>query len=801
MMKNSLANLNAAQLAAVTYDKGPLLVIAGAGSGKTRVLTYRIAYLIGERKVDPARILAVTFTNKAAQEMKERLSGLVGPLVERLWVGTFHAICVQILRRHADRLGYPRSFTIFDTADQQAAMRQVISELNLDSKKYEPKAVLAAVSAAKNELIDCRTYAERAGNLWEKQVAKAYQAYQEKLKQNKAMDFDDLIMQTVTLFESCADVLQEYRERFAHILVDEYQDTNHAQYRLVSILAAGGPQLCVVGDADQSIYRFRGADIRNILNFERDFPAAKVIKLEQNYRSTKNILNAANQVIKNNIARPKKTLYTENQEGDLIHLALCNDERDEAAYVANEIRRLTREGFSHAEISILYRTHAQSRPLEEEFINRGLPYRLISGVRYYERKEIKDLLAYLRVVANPEDIFSLRRIINVPKRGIGPATLSRLEDYAARAGITLYEALGKADQVDNLQAGIAGKVMKLHGFLEKARAMKKTADLTQIVQYILEESGYLAELRAERSVEADARIENLKEFLSVTEQFQKDNAEPGAAAGSDPGFIYNFDPAAAAAGSDSDILDAFLEHVTLVSDVDAYDETADAVCLMTLHSAKGLEFDVVFLVGMEEGVFPHSRALYDVDELEEERRLAYVGMTRAKKKLYLTYTRQRLLYGSYNYSRLSRFVEEIPEQYLQTVDTGKDYLKQAIHARLVAAGGGTMDGGSIGGQKARGRAADSRVAGGAAAYSAGTTLRKQPKEREARSRPSSPATGKAFVVGERVRHEKFGLGTVVTAQGSGNDQILTIAFPGAGVKKLMAGMAPLERVAAGEKDT
>lgn len=725
-----LSELNEAQKQAVTYGDGPLLVIAGAGSGKTRVLTYRIAYLMRVQGVAPKHILAVTFTNKAAREMKERLLQLVGAIAERLWIGTFHATCVQILRRHADRIGYNRNFSIFDTSDQLAAVRETLRELNLDPKKFEPRALLSAISAAKNELVDTQTYSDKASDFWERQVARVYDVYQEKLNTNKGMDFDDLIMQTVRLFKECPDVLAEYADRFQYILVDEYQDTNHAQYQLVSLLAGESPNLCVVGDADQSIYRFRGADIRNILDFERDYPTTKVIKLEQNYRSTRNILDAANHLIKNNLERPDKNLFTANPQGEKVMVAVCNDEKGEAAYIADEMRRLQTQGYNLNDMSILYRTHAQSRAFEEEFVRRGLAYHIVSGVRYYERKEVKDLLAYLRVVANPADSFSLRRVINVPRRGIGEVTISRLEDHAAQRGITLYEALGEATQVKQLGAGLAGKVLQFKAFLDDCLVQKEQLSLTGLAEYVLEKSTYLSALNAEKTIEAEARIENLKEFLSVTKQFQAD-----------------------AAAGDPDLLEAFLEHVALVSDVDAYDENDAAVTLMTLHSAKGLEFPVVFLVGMEDGVFPHSRALWDATELEEERRLAYVGMTRAQQLLYLTYAQQRMLYGQINAGIVSRFIQEIPEQYRQGLESNRWQLA-AVHARLTATGSDTN------GQKVS----------------------------------VKPGTKASFSAGQRIQHEKFGSGTVVSAQPSGQDQIITVAFPGAGVKKLLASVAPITLV-------
>ena len=737
-----LDELNAAQREAVTHTEGPLLVIAGAGSGKTRVLTYRVAYLLEQRKALPSQILAVTFTNKAAREMKERLERIVGPFAAALWVGTFHATCVQILRRHADRLGYKRNFTIFDTADQLQAMREVFKELNVDAKSFEPRAVLGAISAAKNELIDSATYQERAGDYWERSVGRFYARYQEQLAANSAMDFDDLLFCTVRLFREHPDVLAEYQERFRYVLVDEYQDTNHAQYVLINLLCAGHRNLCVVGDADQSIYRFRGADIRNILDFERDYPDARVVKLEQNYRSTRRILEAANAVIQNNVDRPEKNLYTENEEGEPVLFYRADDERGEAAFVADEIERLRREeGRAYQAFTILYRTHAQSRTFEEEFIRRGMPYRIVSGVRFYERKEIKDLLAYLRLIASDDADLALRRVINVPRRGIGDTTLGRIERFAAACGISLMEAMRRVDEIEELSAAYARKVREFVDLIEELRAAAEGLSLTGLVDQVLHRTGYLKELEEERTVEAQARIENLKEFLSVAKDFET-----------------QFESS----------LTAFLDHVALISDADAYEEGQDMVTLMTLHAAKGLEFPVVFLVGMEEGVFPHSRAAFEPGELEEERRLCYVGMTRAMHRLYFTCARYRTLYGQTNYNEVSRFVGEVPPSLL------RDLEAERAAARRSATSMSRPGAGPFGPAGSR---IQQVLGSGAAAQGA-------------RARGAAPV----FTAGERVRHAKFGVGTVVSAEPAGSDVILTVAFPGEGVKRLMAGMAPLERV-------
>ena len=754
-MTDWLKDLNETQLAAVQHTEGPLLIIAGAGSGKTRVLTYRIAYLLQVKGVPPWAILAVTFTNKAAREMRERVTRLIGPAGEQVWVGTFHATCVQILRRHADRLGFPRHFLIFDTADQLAAVKETLKELNLDSKRYEPRGVLAAISAAKNELLDPAGYNAQATDFWERTVARVYEGYQAKLKQNGAFDFDDLILATVRLFREDPAVLEQYQERFRYLMIDEYQDTNRAQYVLVNMLASRHRNLCVVGDADQSIYRFRGADIRNILDFERDYPDATVIKLEQNYRSTKRILEAANNVIANNLDRPEKNLWTHNPEGDPVIFYQAGDEREEAAFVGDEIRQgVLEEGRSYRDFAILYRTHAQSRTFEEEFIRRGIPYRIVSGVRFYERKEIKDLLAYLRLIFNPYDSLSLRRIINVPKRGIGDTTLSRLDDYAAAMGMPLYETLNDEAALSELSPATAGKVRAFYELVEGWRQLVGAVSLTALAERVLEESGYLAELHAERTVEAEARIENLKEFLSVTRQFELEQAQD---------------------------LGAFLEHVALVSDVDAYDPQADSVVMMTLHAAKGLEFPVVFLVGMEEGVFPHSRAIMEPGELEEERRLCYVGMTRAKERLYLTCAQQRMLYGEPVASAVSRFVGEIPEHLVE--NRSEEIRAQAARARWQVLPGGRA------GRPGFGPVTMS-LAGLGAPAGAGRT------PGAGANAPAAAGAGAAhdWRPGDKVYHRAWGQGTIVSCESSAGDLILTVAFPGQGVKKLLASMAPLERV-------
>lgn len=747
---NLLNGLNEAQRAAVTAGDGPLLVIAGAGSGKTRVLTYRIAYLLAERKVSPYSILAVTFTNKAAKEMKERVERLVGPMAEAIWVGTFHSTCVQILRREAEHVGYKSNFLIFDTTDQLGVIRESLKELDLDPKNFEPRSLLYAISAAKNELIGPGEFDRRASDYREETIARVYAKYQAKLHENNAFDFDDLIMYTVLLFRHHPDVLQKYQDRFRYILVDEYQDTNHAQYLLVRLLAEKHRNLFVVGDADQSIYSFRGADIRNILEFEQDYPDAKTIKLEQNYRSTQRILDAANGVIVNNIGRKEKNLWTENPVGDPILVCTVPDERAEAAFIAGEIQRLAKEeNWSYRDFTILYRTHAQSRALEDELMRRGVPYVVVSGLRFYERKEIKDLIAYLRLIYNQADNYSLRRILNVPRRGIGDATLAKLEAFAQDEGISLFDAVSRVRELGTISARFAKPLEEFAQLIQRLHeaAQSHKVTVTELTEKVLEESGYLRELQNERTEEAEARIENLREFLSVTKQYEEEN-EPADLAG-------------------------LLEHVALVSDVDNYDETSDAVKMMTFHAAKGLEFQVVFMVGMEEGVFPHSRSQWEPAELEEERRLCYVGITRAMRKLYLTSARQRTLYGSTTINFPSRFIEEIPSELIEERDVTAVVQPPAV------------------GGKPRISIAPREESQASAKSNGWLGVGSSPKVGQPK-----PATVDEvnFKPGDKVKHKMFGVGTVVSINSSHNGVMLKIAFPDEGVKTLMAGYAPLEKL-------
>ncbi len=645
-----LLDLNPVQRDAVTYTEGPLLVLAGAGSGKTRVLTYRIAYLVRELGVSPYQILAITFTNKAADEMKQRIYSLVGGITAGMWVMTFHSACAQILRKEIHHLsapqgrpGYKRNFAIYDGDDSLRLIKLCLKDLNIDSKKYPPQAIRAGIEAAKNELIDADSFASRASTFIERVITDIYRLYQERLYQSNALDFGDLIMVCVDIFRLFPEVLKKYQERFQYILVDEYQDTNHAQYLWVNLLASNYRNLCVVGDDDQSIYMFRGADIRNILEFESSYPEARVIKLEQNYRSTQIILEAANYVVSHNMGRKPKTLWTSNARGEAITTYQAENEHDESSFVASEIKRVKElEDRSYNDFAIFYRTNAQSRVVEEVFVRLGIPYVIIGGLRFYERQEIKDILAYLRVISNPEDAVSLKRIINKPRREIGEVTVGQIDSFAQKEKITFFEALNRVEEIELLQPRAKKAVS---AFLEIIKLFKDSLEdvsLVALTGKILEDTGYLAQLEAEHSIEAMGRMENLQEFVGVVKEFEESFSEKG--------------------------LDDFLEGISLITDIDTYKEGEDAVTLMTLHNAKGLEFPVVFIVGMEDGVFPHNRSLGNPEQLEEERRLCYVGVTRAKERLYLTHAWSRDLYGATNYNMASRFLREIPDELTQAVE-------------------------------------------------------------------------------------------------------------------------------------
>ncbi|MDT0409479.1 MULTISPECIES: DNA helicase PcrA [Streptomyces] len=759
-----LTGLNPEQAAAVVHSGSPLLIVAGAGSGKTRVLTHRIAYLLGRRGVHPGAILAITFTNKAAGEMKERVEQLVGPRAGAMWVSTFHSACVRILRRESKKLGFTSSFSIYDAADSKRLMALVCRDLDLDPKRFPPKSFTAKISNLKNELIDAEAYADEvageAAGAFEKTLSQAYTMYQARLREANALDFDDIIMTTVHLLQAFPDVAEHYRRRFRHVLVDEYQDTNHAQYTLVKELVGpsdggtgydGGPapepaELCVVGDADQSIYAFRGATIRNILQFEEDYPNAKTILLEQNYRSTQTILSAANAVIERNENRRPKNLWTEAGNGPKITGYVADTEHDEAQFVADEIDRLTDAGDAKpGDVAVFYRTNAQSRVFEEVFIRVGLPYKVVGGVRFYERREVRDVLAYLRVLANPEDSVPLRRILNVPKRGIGERSEAMIDALSQRERITFPQALQRVDEAYGMAARSANAIKRFNTLMEELRTIVESgAGPAVVLEAVLEQTGYLAELQASTDPQDETRIENLQELASVALEFEQERSDEEG----------------------TGTLAEFLEKVALVADSDQIPDEEDGdgvITLMTLHTAKGLEFPVVFLSGMEDGVFPHMRALGQVKELEEERRLAYVGITRARERLYLTRSTLRSAWGQPQYNPPSRFLEEIPADHLEWKRTGAAPAK-------VAAGPAAGIAASL---------SSSRARRGAPAFAT----------RRAEEKPVV-----ALAIGDRVTHDQFGLGTVVGVKGAGGSAEATVDFGGEKPKRLLLRYAPVEKL-------
>lgn len=755
-----LNGLNPEQQNAVKATDGPLLLMAGAGSGKTRVLTHRIAYLIVEKRVNPYNILAITFTNKAAREMRERIGKMMGGAAEEIWISTFHSMCVRILRRDIDRMGFNRNFTILDTGDQQSVVKGILKDKNLDPKKYDPRAILGAISSAKNELIDPEEYAKTAGGYFEQTVSDVYTEYQKRLRKNQALDFDDLIMMTIQLFQRVPEVLEYYQRKFQYIHVDEYQDTNRAQYMLVKFLANRFKNLCVVGDSDQSIYRWRGADIANILSFEKDYPDAKVILLEQNYRSTKRILLAANKVIENNVTRKAKNLWTENPEGNKLVYYRADSEQGEAQFVTGKIKELTREGkYKLSDVAILYRTNAQSRVMEEVLLKSNIEYSIVGGTKFYDRKEIRDMLAYLRLIANNDDDISLQRIINVPKRGIGSSSVDKMANFAAMHDISIFEAL---DSVELL--GLSPKITKgareFRDLIKNYTQMQEFLSVTELVEDILDKSGYREMLKAEKSIEAQSRLENLDELLSVTKNFEEVNEDKS--------------------------LVAFLTDLALVADIDSLDEDGektDSITLMTLHSAKGLEFPVVFLIGLEEGVFPHSRSLMEEAEMEEERRLAYVGITRAEQTLFLTNAQMRTLFGRTSMNPASRFIREIPEELLEGVE------KEERRNTTFGSRGGTSFGRSASGSTGT---SFGRSTSGTNGTSFGTPVTRKPV-----MRPIAASTGGDTVgwkVGDKAEHGKWGIGTVVSVKGEGEGTELDIAFPSpTGIKRLLAKFAPITK--------
>ncbi len=736
--------LNPEQREAVFHTEGPLLILAGAGSGKTRVLTHRAAYLV-EQGIAPWNILAITFTNKAAGEMRERVDKQVGLGSDSIWVSTFHSTCVRILRRYIDRLGYDTSFSIYDTDDQKSLMKEVCKKLNIDTKIYKEKMLLGAISHAKDELISPTEMQLHAGNDWNQQrIATVYQEYQAQLRKNNALDFDDLIMKTVELFRNCPDVLENYQERFRYIMVDEYQDTNTAQFQLVRMLADKYRNLCVVGDDDQSIYRFRGANIMNILNFEQVFPDAKVIKLEQNYRSTSNILNAANEVIHHNQGRKDKRLWTDNVTGAPVRFRILQNGFEEAEHVIGNITSHIQKGEAeYRDHAILYRTNAQSRLFEEKLIYANIPYKIVGGINFYARREIKDLLAYLKTIDNGRDDVAVRRIINVPKRGIGATTLSRVNEFAVANDMSFYDALLNADQIPGIGRG-AAKVLPFTVLIQTLRARPEQMGIKELLEKILEETGYRQELLLEKTEESEARLENIDELLSKAKDYDENTVEPS--------------------------LGGFLEEVALVADIDNLEEESNHVVLMTLHSAKGLEFPYVYMVGMEEGLFPsYMTIMSDTphEDMEEERRLCYVGITRAKKELTMTAARQRTLRGEMQYNRISRFVREIPDEYLEEKsETPGQRAKETREQR----------------QNERKQAI----------LETRRSLRAKPFQ------PQKVAATKAsslnYGVGDRVKHIRFGEGTVLEILEGAKDYEVRVQFDTAGTKKLFASFAKLKKI-------
>ena len=754
-----LEGMNERQKEAVQHTQGPLLIMAGAGSGKTRVLTHRMAYILAEEEVHPWNILAITFTNKAAREMKERVSQLVGPQAEDMWVSTFHSMCVRILRRDIELLGYQRSFTICDPSEQQTAMKRILKKLDIDSEKYDYRMILNRISQAKNDLEDVEEFNKKYTGYVEQIIGKCYREYQKELAKSMTLDFDDLIMLTVQLFQKHPETLHYYQQKFQYIHVDEYQDTNHAQYRLVAMLAKKFKNICVVGDADQSIYGWRGADMSNILEFEKDYQNAKVVLLEQNYRSTKTILQAANHVIENNVNRKVKKLWTENEEGQAITYYRAQSEQDEGRYVLSQIQSLLRDGYHYDDFAILYRTNAQSRVMEENLLKSNIPFRLVGGQRFFERLEIKDLLAYLRLIVNSQDDLSFRRIVNSPKRGIGATSLAKLSDFAEVYQFSLLEA-SLQTTLSPLSGKAAKALEKFATTIEELRKMQEFLSISEFVEQVIEKTGYLTSLEQQHTMEADARIENIQEFISVAKQFEQDRLEEE---------------------SEESSLLQFLTDLSLVSDVDSDDGDGRMVTLMTLHAAKGLEFPVVFIIGLEEGIFPSSRSIMEHDDVEEERRLAYVGITRAEQKLFLTNAYSRLLYGRTQTNRPSRFVLEIGEDLFdskQQQSYNYTSRESSSFASKTSSSGSLFD--------------KYREKSQATAYQPKVV---QPSSiQPVRKQTVAANDGAVWKVGDKVMHKKWNVGTVVKVTGEGTNQEIDVAFAGMGIKRLLASFAPIERI-------
>lgn len=756
-MNPLIIGMNDKQAEAVQTTDGPLLIMAGAGSGKTRVLTHRIAYLIDEKYVNPWNILAITFTNKAAREMRERAIAL-NPATQDTLIATFHSMCVRILRREADYIGYNRNFTIVDPGEQRTLMKRIIKQLNLDTKKWNERSILGTISNAKNDLLDEIAYEKQAGDMYTQVIAKCYKAYQEELRRSEAMDFDDLIMMTLRLFDQNKDVLAYYQQRYQYIHVDEYQDTNHAQYQLVKLLASRFKNICVVGDADQSIYGWRGADMQNILDFEKDYPQAKVVLLEENYRSTKKILQAANNVINHNKNRRPKKLWTQNDEGEQIVYHRANNEQEEAVFVASTIDNIVREqGKNFKDFAVLYRTNAQSRTIEEALLKSNIPYTMVGGTKFYSRKEIRDVIAYLNILANTSDNISFERIVNEPKRGVGPGTLEKIRSFAYEQNMSLLDSSSNV-MISLLKGKAAQAVWDLANLILTLRSKLDSLTVTEITENLLDKTGYLEALQVQNTLESQARIENIEEFLSVTKNFD-DN--PEITVEGETGL---------------DRLSRFLNDLALIADTDdSATETAE-VTLMTLHAAKGLEFPVVFLIGMEEGVFPLSRAIEDADELEEERRLAYVGITRAEQILFLTNANTRTLFGKTSYNRPTRFIREIDDELIQYQG-----LARPVNS-------------SFGVKYSKEQPTQ---------FGQGMSLQQALQARKSNSQPQVTAQLQAlntnnshetsWEIGDVATHKKWGDGTVLEVSGSGKTQELKINFPGIGLKKLLASVAPISK--------
>lgn len=767
-MNPLLTGMNDQQAEAVQTTEGPLLIMAGAGSGKTRVLTHRIAYLIDEKMINPWNILAITFTNKAAREMRERAVAL-NPATSETLIATFHSMCVRILRREADHIGYNRNFTIVDPGEQRTLMKRILKNLNLDPKKWNERAILGTISNAKNDLLDEIAYEHQAGDMYTQIVAKCYKAYQEELHRSKAMDFDDLIMMTLRLFDKNPDVLAYYQQRYQYIHVDEYQDTNHAQYQLVKLLASRFKNICVVGDADQSIYGWRGADMQNILDFEKDYPEAKVVLLEENYRSTKKILQAANEVIKNNRNRRPKKLWTQNDEGEQIVYYRANDERDVAVFVALTIDNIVREKVKNfKDFAVLYRTNAQSRTIEEALLKSNIPYTMVGGTKFYSRKEIRDVISYLNLIANTSDNISFERVVNEPKRGVGPGTLEKLRNFAYEQNMSLLDASANI-MLSPIKGKAAQGVYDFANMILNLRDQLDGLSITDTVEAILDKSGYLDALSMQQTLESQSRIENIEEFMSVTKNFDETNTD---GAEDETGI---------------DRLGRFLNDLALIADTDDGEAEAAEVTLMTLHAAKGLEFPVVFLIGMEEGVFPLSRASEEPDELEEERRLAYVGITRAEEILFLTNANTRTLFGKTSYNRPSRFLREISDDLLQYQGLARpansSFGVRFTKEEPIQFGQGMSLQQAL--QTRKANAQPQKHTGGAQPFSKATGGLPFSKASDS----GNSATD--WKIGDIAHHKKWGDGTVLEVTGSGKTQELKIKFPEVGLKKVLASVAPI----------